>query len=161
MQRNNQPTVTPITVRLDYSRTLAELQGPRDPGSVLPADFHDHRFPVERVREDGECELFIAGFHRDLLDDEDPSKSELLRALSRLGLQPEGPLELLSTRQQHPNVLHRYPIVARRQVYRDELRLFVPFLRGNDNSSRLFLHEVVGDKWFRSYYFLASCKPCK
>lgn len=150
-------TVTPIKVTMDYSRTFVQM---RDAGKYdyVNPEFNDTNFPVE-AGENGDSELVLVCFHRDVDDDEDKKESELLRELDKLGLKPEGPPELCAVGERHPELQREFPIVARRQVWRDpDGDLFCPVLDASSVGCGIDLYDVHGS-WNASDRFLCSRKP--
>jgi hypothetical protein len=152
------PTITSIRVRVDYTRTLVEMRNATKCDGYVNPDLNDVHLPVE-VRESGERELVLVCFHREVGDNEDPAKSELLRELDMLGLQPEGPPEIFAVGEHHPELQLLFPIVARRQVWRDPLGLLrCPILYCNEPEREVDLPDIQS-RWSDDYRFLASRKP--
>ena len=152
-----EPTITPIKVPPDYSRTLIAMRDATHCDGYVSPDLNDENFPVE-ARGNGERELVYVCFHREIGDNEDPAKSELLRELDRLGLQPEGPPELCAIGEHHPELQRGFPIVARRQVWRSpDGSLICPVLFECARRRSLSLFSVR-HRWDDYCWFLASRK---
>lgn len=163
-------TIMPIRVPVDYTRALEAMRiAARCEGYANP-DLNDENFPVEAWEPNlldvcfgdvfgGERQLFLVCFHRKINDDENPAKSELLRELDKLGLQPEGPPELCAVGEHHPILQREFSIAARRQVWRDPRgRLVCPVLYEDCDERRLSLFKV-DYRWNHYFRFLASRKP--
>lgn len=155
-----EPTIKPITVLFDYTRTLLDM---RKADECL--NWHPHiqadDFPVE-VSQNGERALVLICFHREIKDDEDPEKSELLRELDKLGLKPEGLFELCVVGVQHPDLLWECTIAARRQICRHPVVGFplAPVLNMDAHGIKrcLNLHSADSRGWGDDIWFLASYK---
>jgi hypothetical protein len=109
-----EPTITPFCVVVDYGRKLNESC---DSCGCLGGNvFQEKNLRVES-RWKGKCmrDLFLVCFHREISDDEDSAKSELLKELDKLGLQSEGAAELCAVGKQHPYLQQQFTIVARQQ----------------------------------------------
>lgn len=154
-----EPTITPIKVPLDYARTLVQMRDAWKYNGYVNADLNDENFPVE-AGQSGEREFVLVCFNRPIDDDEDPSKSELLKELDKLGLVPEGPMELcfVGTDERTRDLQRKFPIVARRQVWRGpDGYLRCPILDGSVDGRDLDL-SLVRHRWLDDYRFLASRK---
>lgn len=112
---NPEPTIIPIEVSVDYSRTLVQM---RDSGryDICSDDLNDENFPIE-TGQSGKKILVLVGFNRIIDDSENPAESELLRELDRLDLEPAGPAELCAFGEKYPKLPCGPRIVARRQVW--------------------------------------------
>ncbi|MDH5597106.1 MAG: hypothetical protein OEY44_03305 [Candidatus Peregrinibacteria bacterium] len=152
-----EPTITQIKVPLDYTRTLVEMRDATSCDGYVASEVNDENFPVEPGKS-GERELELVCFHREIKDDENPARSELLQELDKLGLKPEGPPELCAVGEHQPDLQREFPIVARRQVWRSpDGILVVPILDEYDYGRGLSLDDV-GSRWRYSDWFLASRK---
>lgn len=151
-----EPTITPINLEVDYKSPLTRM---RDTGKYyyVNLDLNSKNFPVE-IRE-GTLEFLLVFFDRDMDDNENPSKSALLRELDQLGLQPEGPLELCALGKQYPELQQEFPIVARRQVWRhSDGNLMCPVLTTHDKGRAIIL-ACIESGWVGPCRFLCSRKP--
>ena len=152
-----EPTITPITFARNYGQTLVEAQDAIRLNGYVEQDFNGQNFPPEG--RDDEREFVLVCFHRDIDDDGDPAKSELLRELDKLGLVPEGAMELcfVGTDERTRYLKRKFPIVARRQVWRNpDVGFVCPVLRGRHERG-LYLNPV-DYRWFDFDRFLASRK---
>lgn len=151
------PTITPISFPRDYNRTLVAMRDAMKCDGHVEQLVNDANFPVDA--RDDDRRIVLVCFNRAIVDHEDPEKSELMFELDKLGLQPEGPPELCMVGEHHPNLQCMFPIVARRQVWRDPHDVDrYPFLVGSDGIRQLGLLGVRGMYWSCNYRFLASYK---
>lgn len=153
------PRITWIRVPVNYTRTLGEM---RDAAHLdrYCLHFDDKNFPVE-VGESGDRAFAIICFRRELHDDEDPAKSELLLELDKLGLQPEGPPELCAVGEHRPDL----ECIARRQTWRNyDGELVFPMLYTVGGKRQIELGRCNmgrSSMWHSSAHFLASRKPVR
>ena len=152
-----EPTITPIPFSPAPGSTLVEMRDAMGLDGYVNPSFNDGNFPIEN-RKDDDREFVLVCFNRAIDDDEDPEKSELLRELGKLGLEPEGPPELCGVGISHPDLQREFPIVARRQVWRGPLgSVYCPVLSVYDGGRKLLLDRVRGG-WYGTCRFLASRK---
>ena len=157
-QVSSEPTITPIRVSPDYTRTLIQMRNAGGYDGPVNPDLNDTNFPVE-VGESGEREFFLVCFHRKVGDHEDPNESELLRELDKLGLKPEGPAELCAVGEHHPELQRKFPIVARRQAWRDPRGFRAYMVLGGNVYGRSLQLIFVRRMWENNCRFLCSRKP--
>jgi len=153
-----EPTITPISFTHAYGQTLVQARDAMGLDGYVEQDVNDQNFPPEGRDEDRKFVLVC--FNREVDDNEDPAKSELLKELDRLGLQPEGPMELcfVGADERTRDLRRVCPIVARRQVWRGpDGGLLCPVLSGGGRGRSLALSRVRF-RWYDDYRFLASRK---
>ncbi len=153
-----EPTITPISFARNYGQTLVQARDAMKLDGYVEQDVNDTNFPPEG--REGDREYVLVCFHRDIDDheDEDPEKSELLRELDKLGLRPEGPMELcfVGADERTRDLQREFPIVARRQVWRDPHGyVLCPILFEDGHGRGLF---NVQNGWDVDDRFLASRK---
>jgi len=154
-----EPTITSITVPIDYTRTLVAMRDAGKCDGYVDLNLNDANFSVGAGQGSEYKLIYIICFHRDIGDNEDPAKSKLLEELGKLGFQPEGPAESCAVGEHHPDLQRQFPIVARRQVWRDPRGVpLCPILRGDSTYRSQFLHDVRYG-WRDDCRFLASRKP--
>jgi len=151
------PTITPIEFDCHYGQTLVKARDAMELEGYVEQNVNDINF--KRNCPAPNQEFVLVCFHRDIYDDEDPDKSELLRELDKLGLKPASPMELCFVgRDERTRDLQReFPIVARSQVWRDPHgHLHCPFLHEDYDGRYLSLRHV--QYWLSNCRFLASRK---
>lgn len=150
-----EPTITPVTFARNYDLTLVQARDGMGLDAYVEQEINDTNFPPEG--RDGDREFVLVCFNRDIDDHEDPEKSELLKELGKLNLEPEGPMELcfLGVDEQTRKLQRQFPIVARRQTWkRQECIPRCPVLFGYTG----LFHKEVRIRWSDDYRFLASRK---
>lgn len=152
------PTITPIHLPIDHGRTLVERRDAGKYDYVIP-DFSDAHFPLE-ADEEVEREFVLVCFHREMEDNENPAKSELLCELDRMDLRPEGPVALCAVGEHHPRLQKNFFIVARKQLWRAIDGDIVCPVLGRLQRMRLIQLCDIRYGWdMADYQFLASRKP--
>lgn len=153
-----QPTIKPIKVWYDASRTLVQMLDAGKYDYVTPG-IEDAHFPPRR-RKSGSRKLFLVCFHREMADDWDPGSSELLQELDKLGLRAEGATELCLIGEQFPLLHQNGNIVGRQQIWWDgDGDPECVTIEGGTTERVMYLHET--SHWDRDCWFLASRKPAK
>jgi len=158
-----EPTIiiTSITFARNYGQTLVQARGAMRLDGYVEEDVNDQNFPLEGRDEDREFVLVC--FNREIDDSEDPAKSELLRELGGLGLQPEGPMELcfVGADERTRDLQRKFPIVSRRQVWQGPRgRLVCSVLHGHPDRRDQLLYRIRR-RWLGHFRFLCSRKPSK
>lgn len=115
------PTILSIEIHCDYKQTLEEARDAMGYTSRVSQLTSGKDFPPEGRTERRQFALIC--FHRAIGDSEDPKKSELLRELKSLSLEPEGALELcfVPVDECVPKPHENLAILARRQTCEDRM----------------------------------------
>ena len=133
-------TIIPIVFKQDYNRPLVYARDAMKLNGFVDERVTDTWFRPEPRNADREFVLVCFGSI--IKDHPDPRRSELLRELDKLNLEPEGAMELclVGTDKRTRDLQREFLIVARRQIWQDQDgESFCPCLGQNDGKRDLRL----------------------